>query len=263
MQVVFYAVLVMAALGALLGGLLAFSGKVFATKEDPRIEQVRDCLPGANCGACGYAGCDQYAAAIINQGVTISACPVGGSEVVEAIAQLLGVATEERDRYVAQVRCQGGRSVAKPRGVYTGAKDCRAAKLIGGTKLCEYGCMGLGNCVRVCPFDAIVITDDGIADVLADKCKACGRCVEACPQHIISMIPENQPVRIGCQAMERGKAVRDVCQVGCIGCGLCQKTCAYDAITITDYIPTIDYSKCVACGQCAEKCPTKAIIIES
>nr|WP_197714787.1 RnfABCDGE type electron transport complex subunit B [Maliibacterium massiliense] len=261
-KIILYSLLVLVGLGVVFGAVLAFAAKAFAVKSDPRVAKVREALPGANCGACGYSGCDAYANAIVEQGASVSLCPVGGAAVADKVAEVMGTGKEERARYVATVACRGGREQAKRKGVYDGAADCRAAMLVGGNKMCTYGCIGLGNCVRACPYDAIAINERGVADVSKEKCRACGLCVEACPKHIIALVPYDRVVQVGCRALERGRAVRDACSVGCIGCGLCAKTCPNDAITITDNIPVVDYKKCIGCGKCAEKCPTGAIYID-
>ncbi|MGI6005733.1 MAG: RnfABCDGE type electron transport complex subunit B [Christensenellales bacterium] len=262
MQVILYSLLVLGGLGVIFAAALGVAAKKFDDGVHPDVAAVNDALPGANCGACGFAGCENYAAAIVQEGASISRCPVGGASVMEAIAQILGVATEEREEFVAFVSCQGGHRNAKSRGDYEGPDNCRASTVCGGTKLCEYGCIGLGDCVRSCPYDAIIITDQGIAGVRTDKCRACGVCVAECPKGIISMVPKSRKLELSCSALAYGKQVSDACRVGCIACGICEKACPVDAIVVQGNIPHIDYAKCTTCGLCVKKCPTSALVMD-
>ncbi|MCK9221303.1 MAG: RnfABCDGE type electron transport complex subunit B [Limnochordia bacterium] len=254
----------MGILGTVFGFGLVWASQRFKVESDPRIDEIADAAPGANCGSCGFAGCRAYAEAVVEGRAEINACPVGGSAFVEKIASLLGKeATDIGPRKVAHVKCGGCNDKAKQRGDYDGALDCRAAVLkYGGPKECQYGCLGLGSCVKVCAFDAIHLTEVGLPEVDADTCTACGKCIQACPRSLLELVPVTSTVHVQCKSTEKGKVVRSVCEVGCIGCGLCVKACSFEAITVTDNLASIDYTKCTNCGQCALKCPTKAIIVQ-
>ncbi len=246
-------------LGGVLGLALAVAAKVFAVKIDERIPEVQDKLPGANCGGCGYAGCAALAEAIVKGEAKPSACVVGGESVAAEIAAIMGVESEASIRLRAQVMCSGTAEFAAKKYIYEGAPDCIAAsRLGGGDKLCPNGCIGLGTCVSICPFGAISI-ENGISAVDYTKCKGCGKCVEACPKHIIRLIPYDAQVWVGCMSVDKGSLTRSYCEVGCISCKLCEKTCESDAIHVHDFVASIDYTKCTQCGKCVEKCPRKII----
>lgn len=250
-------------LGGILGLALAFASKLFAVKTDERIPQIQEKLPGANCGGCGYAGCSALAEAIVKGEAKPSACVVGGSEVAEEIAKIMGVEVEAPIRLCAQVMCSGTAELARKKYIYAGAPDCIAAtKLGGGDKLCPNGCIGLGTCASICPFGAISL-ENGISAVDYTKCQGCGKCVEACPKHIIRLIPYDAKVWVGCMSVDKGAVTRSYCEVGCISCKLCEKTCESDAIHVTDFVASIDYTKCTQCGKCVEKCPRKIIWSDS
>ncbi len=254
-----YPVIVLGGLGLLFGIGLSLASKAFSVERDPRIDEVRKALPGANCGACGYPGCDGLASAIVAGEAPVDACNVGGAPVAEKIADIMGVNVTESVRYVATVLCQGDCNKAKEKYIYDGIMDCRAQNMLaGGSKSCSYGCLGYGTCKDVCEFDAIQIID-GIAVIDKDKCTACKRCISVCPKGIIELIPYEQEVIIKCKSRDPGKIVRNNCNIGCIGCGICAKNCPQEAIELENNLAKIDYEKCVNCGICAEKCPTKAI----
>ena len=254
----------MGTMGALFGAGLAWASRKFAVESDGRIDEVEECLPGANCGGCGYPGCRGFAEAIVTAGAPCDGCPVSSSAAASRIAEIMGVTIEESDeRLVALVHCGGGHEEAKNRADYIGIDDCRAAAIVGsGAKGCEYGCLGLASCVKACPFDAIAMGPNGLPVVDDAKCTACGRCVVACPRALISLVPSSKQVHVLCRSFGRGREVRDNCTVGCIGCKACERVCEDDAIHVTDFLAEIDYTKCTNCGACAAKCPTKAIIIE-
>lgn len=257
---VIYSVVVISGLGALFGLGLGFAGKKFAVAEDPSILMIREILPGANCGGCGFVGCDALAQAIASGEAKVNACPVGGAACAEKIAGVLGVQTEDVTPSVAFIKCSGDSSKASYRYDYFGLTDCRAASLLsgGGSKSCKYGCLGMGNCVRACKYGAISYVN-GIAVVNKEKCVSCGMCVKACPRKIIELVPADREVRVACNSNDAGKTVRENCSAGCLGCKLCEKACEHGAVHVDGMLSKIDYDKCVMCGECVAKCPTKVI----
>ncbi len=215
-------VIVLAGLGLGFGLLLALAAKAFHVETDPRIGQVEGVLPGANCGACGRPGCSAYAEAVVKGALPPGLCAPGGPAVAAKVAAVLGLDAGEFVPKVAVVRCKGGKRHAKNRSEYLGIPDCVAAELVnGGPKGCVYGCLGFGNCVKACSFDAMAMSDDGLPVVFEDKCTACGACVKACPRGILELIPRSQQVFLACVSQDRAKEVKDVCDVGCTGCKAC------------------------------------------
>ncbi|MBR7010959.1 MAG: RnfABCDGE type electron transport complex subunit B [Oscillospiraceae bacterium] len=250
---------VIGVIGVIVGAGLVFTGKKFRVIVDEKEAAVREVLPGNNCGACGYAGCDAMAAAIAQGEAPANGCPVGGSPVAEKIAAIMGVDAGSVVRKVAFVRCKGSCEVTKNQGNYIGVQDCAAAVRCGlALKDCDYGCLGLGSCVKACPNDAIVIRD-GVAVVNRNRCIGCGLCAKACPKGLIELVPETNLVMVQCSNKDRGPQVKAVCSAGCIGCMLCTRQCETGAITVTNNLAHIDYAACTQCGKCAEKCPAKVI----
>lgn len=258
------AIIVLSGLGIIFGIGLAFASRIFQVDVDPKIEQIEEILPGANCGACGYAGCAQYAEAIVKGDTDIGLCAPGGEETVKAIARIMGKKASKKERKIALIRCQsGGNNNTIYKYENRGIKSCQAAvQLDGGHNLCEYGCLGFNDCVKVCPFDAIEVDENNMRIVDTDKCTGCGNCVEACPRDLIELVPISKKVNILCMSHAAGKTAKQHCgnETACIGCTLCAKKCPVDAITMEDKLAVLDYSKCVVCGICAEACPTGAII---
>lgn len=246
--------------GLLIGILLGFAGKKLAVEVDEKEVDVRAALPGNNCGGCGYPGCDGLAAAIVKGEAPVNGCPVGGPPVAKAIGAIMGQEVEEGVRKVAFVKCAGTCEKTKEQFAYTGVEDCSMMAFIpgGGPKACSFGCLGYGNCVKACQFDAIHIID-GVAVVDSEKCKACGACVSKCPRHLIEMVPYSQKIKVNCSSKDKGKAVMNSCEIGCIGCKKCEKVCPSGAITVQDNVAVIDYEKCTNCGACREACPRKVI----
>lgn len=254
-----YPVLTIGGMGILFGIGLGYAGIKFKVEQDPKIPEVRDALPGANCGGCGYAGCDALAEAIVTGKAAVNACPVGGSAVGGKIAGIMGVEAVEGEKMTAFVKCSGDCEKANTKYEYKGIKDCAyESALAGGSKACSYGCLGDGNCVKVCQFGALSVVN-GIAVVDESKCMACGKCVEACPKHIIELIPANSKVRVHCSSKDMPKDVKSKCSVGCMGCTLCKRNCPNEAVEIENFLAKVNYEKCTQCGACTEKCPTKAI----
>lgn len=284
-----------AALGALFGGGLAFASKKFYVKVDPRVEEITEILPGANCGACGKpGGCTGFATALVVGEVDPAGCIPGGADVADKLASIMGVTVEAKEPMVAVVRCAGGHEEAKDKFRYFGIKTCKAAAQVsGGQKACQYGCLGFGDCVTACNFDAIHIGEKGLPVVDDEKCTGCGLCVKACPKNIMDLIPITAQIYLACSSQDRGKAVKEVCSVGCNGCGLCAKPkiTPSGAIKMDGFLPVVDYSvednlivakykcptnsfidkvkyrtrfnidsKCDSCGECVKVCPVKKCI---
>lgn len=257
-------VLIIGSLGLVFGLILAIASKLFEVKIDPRVEEILNVLPGANCGACGKAGCAGYAAMIVNGGEAVNKCAPGGPEVAAQIAQIMGLTAGAMQRKVAVIHCSsGGYENTKWKYSYDGVQTCRSANsLAGGPNACTWGCLGLNDCFRACPFDAISIDSNNMRVIDLEKCTACGACVEACPRDLIELVPLTCNVHVKCSSQEKGAQARAVCGSAhpCIGCGLCKKICPVDAITIENNLARIDYEKCINCGLCATVCPTKAIL---
>lgn len=248
--------------GVVIGVLLGIAGERFAVETDEREVAVRECLPGNNCGGCGYPGCDGLAAAIVKGEAAVNSCPVGGDACGNAIGAIMGVAGGESHTPVAAwVKCAGTCEAAKEQYDYVGPSSCRLAQNNpgGGAKACNYGCLGLGDCKDACPFQAIEIID-GIAVVDTEKCKACGKCVAQCPRHLIELAPVDAAAHVKCSSKDKGVDVKKVCQVGCIGCGLCARNCPSQAVSVENNVAHIDQEKCTHCGICKEKCPVKIIL---
>jgi len=263
------AVGILGGLGVVFGAVLAAASKVFYVETDPRLEKLNECLPGANCGGCGYAGCAAYAEAVLNGEAPIGKCAAGGNECAQAMAEIMGVEAGEVTRKVALVRCSGEKnydkdgnlvSGVKSKGNYEGFKDCIAASKVGGNGpiSCKYGCLGFGTCVKACKYDAISVVN-GVAKVNEDRCVGCLACAAVCPRNLIVAVEPNRNVVIACNSMAKGAVTTRGCTVGCIGCGLCKKICPEGAITVTNNLAVIDYSKCTNCGLCATVCPKHLI----
>jgi len=260
---------ILGGLGVIFGAVLAAASKVFYVETDPRLEKLNECLPGANCGGCGYAGCAGYAEAVLNGEAPIGKCAAGGNECAQAMAEIMGVEAQAVTRKVALVRCSGEKIYDKDgnlvRGVkskatYEGFKDCIAASKVGGNGpiSCKYGCLGFGTCVKACKYDAISVVN-GVAKVNEDRCVGCMACANVCPRQLIVPVEPHRNVVIACNSMAKGAVTTRSCTIGCIGCGLCKKICPEGAITVTNNLAVIDYSKCTNCGLCATVCPKHLI----
>ena len=236
--------------------VLGLVSHFFAVKEDETVKAVRACLPGVNCGACGYKGCDDYAAAVVQGEAKPNLCVPGAEATANELGAILGIEVEAPKDVVAFVHCNGTCDAALKKAEYVGIDSCRAASAIyGGPDACNYGCLGLGDCVRVCPADAICM-QDGIARVDTRRCLGCGLCRDTCPKHVISMVPQETKVVVMCNNKDKGADARKACTNACIGCKKCEKNCPENAIKVTDNLAKIDYDKCTGCGTCVSACPT-------
>lgn len=261
MSEILLAVAIVGVVGLFVGVFLGIASLKFKVEVDEREVKVLEALPGNNCGGCGYPGCSGLAAAIVKGEAPVNQCPVGGENVANAIAAIMGVEAGSSQKMTAFVACQGDCDKANVEYEYSGVKDCSMASFVpnGGPKSCTYGCLGYGNCVKVCQFDAISVKN-GIAVVDKDKCKACGKCIEACPRKLISFIPYDAKVAVSCKSLDKGPVAMKKCTTACIGCSLCAKNCPKEAITVENFNATIDQDKCIGCGVCVTKCPKKAIV---
>lgn len=259
-------VLVVSGLGALLALLLFVVAKQFKVEEDPRIDEVEKMLPGANCGGCGFPGCRGMSEALVkNDDISSLYCPVGGAECMKIVATYLGKAAAERAPMVAVVRCAGSCENRPKTNTFDGAHSCLvASSLYAGDTGCSFGCLGLGDCVAKCEFDALHINPaTGLPEVDEEKCTACGACVKACPKMIIELrkkAPKGRKIYVSCVNKAKGAVARKACKVACIGCGKCAKVCAHDAITVENNLAYIDSMKCKMCRKCVVECPTGAIV---
>jgi RnfABCDGE-type electron transport complex B subunit len=252
-------VVTMSALGLFFGVGLAYVLKIFGVKVDPTVALIITKLPGVNCGACGKAGCAAFAEALKKGEMTPSECVVSDDESRKIVAQILGIDYNPKVKTIATVLCNGG-SRAKDKYEYRGIRNCKAASLIfGGHKVCAFGCLGLGDCVDVCPFGAITMSEDDIPVVDAGKCTACGKCVSVCPKKLFEITPFDKHYYVKCSSKDPGAVVMKACSAGCIACRKCEKACPPAAIKVENNLAKIDYRKCQNTGKCFEVCPTKVI----
>ncbi len=255
------AAVIIGAIGIVIGVLLGIASEKFKVEVDEKEILVRAELPGNNCGGCGFPGCDGLAAAIAAGTAAVNACPVGGPDVANKIAAIMGVEGGSADKKVAFVKCKGTCDKTRVQYNYFGIDDCSKVAVVpgAGEKACTYGCMGYGSCVKACAFDAIHVID-GVAVVDKEKCVSCGKCVAACPNNLIELVPYSAKHLVQCSSHDKGKDVKAKCDAGCIACTLCIKQCEFDAIHMDNNVAVIDYSKCTNCGKCAAKCPAKVIL---
>ncbi len=251
---------VLLALGVIFGVILSLADKKFFVPTDERVQQVRCCLGGANCGACGFAGCDAFAESVVEGNAKIDGCPPGGSEAAQAIGKIMGIEAPIGEKKVAKAMCRGTCDHAKSRYEYDEYTSCSlAVTLAGGPKECRFSCVGLGDCVKVCSFGGIRI-EDGVAKVDTSLCTACGMCVNVCPRDILQLVPDIPDCAVVlCRNGDVGKAARAVCDQACFACGKCTRVCEHNAIILQNGIATIDYEACVRCGKCVEACPAHCI----
>ncbi len=266
LHLIVWGVVVLTLIGVFFGISLATAARKFFVPSNPLVDEVRDQLPSANCGACGFAGCQSYAEAVVeNPNVKTTLCIPGGADVAQRVAELTGKALGEIKELVAVLRCHGTTAVARNQAEYIGIQTCSAAILtFGGPKACKNGCLGLGDCERICQFDAIAIGKEGITVVDYDKCTGCGMCVSICPKGILELYPKNHRVELSCVAKNKASVVREVCLVGCITCRRCVSKCPAGAIEWTGTTIKIDHEKCIAYGPdckeiCVDICPTSVL----
>lgn len=251
--------LLLSALAVIFTVLILVVHKFCAVSEDPLIGEVQDKLSGANCGGCGFAGCSDFAKAVVEGRADVSSCAATSKENKATIAKLLGKEVVDEEPKIAVVRCAGETDKTNKKFTYIGNKSCEAlACYFGGDKTCSFACLGGGSCEKACKFDSVHV-ENGVAKTDKDTCTACGACAKACPKHVIDLIPKSAPVYVACSSKCKGKDVMDGCKVGCIGCGLCAKNCPSAAIQMVDNLPVIDYAKCTGCKTCVLKCPRKII----
>ena len=253
------ALAIVGSIGLLAGIILAVASHLFHVKEDEKKLKLRECLPGINCGACGYKGCDDYAEAMANGTAKPNLCIPGAADVSHGLAEILGVEAEQPKQLVAFVHCNGNCEATTKKAVYDGVQTCKAAAMVyGGPDACSYGCMGYGDCAAACPSNAICIKD-GIAHVDASFCVGCGLCTTVCPKKIITLIPQETVAAVMCSSHDKGADAKKACQSACIGCKKCEKVCPTKAIQVNNNLATIDYDQCIKCRVCVEECPTHCL----
>ena len=261
MNSILLAIAIIGGTGLIGGVLLAVISHFCDTGEtNERLAEIRDALPGANCGACGYAGCDSYAEAVENGSAEANLCAPGGKDTALKLSEILGVEIELTPK-VARVNCNGCTHNVQTKYNYTGMQSCKAAAaLAGGMKSCNFACLGLGDCQNVCEFGAISIKD-GVAVVDESLCGGCGLCAKTCPKQVISIVTKKSAAVIPCNNKEKGGVARKNCKTACIGCSACVRACEFGAVSVENFLATIDADKCTACGKCVAACPQKIIII--
>lgn len=265
-SVILYTIISLTAIGIVAAVVIYFVSKKFAVQEDERIGKVEQVLPSTNCGGCGQPGCHAFAKAVVEANdLSVLHCPVGGNAVMKQVAEILGIQAVERDPYIAIVRCSGSFEYRKKTNIYDGTSSCKvAAALYSGDTGCAYGCLGMGDCVEVCDFEAMYMDEKtGLPVVMEDKCTACNACVKECPKEILELWPKgkkNQRIYVACLNEEKGSTARKECAVACSGCSKCLEACRYDAITMKKNLAHIDFEKCKLCMECVDTCDVHNII---
>ncbi len=254
---------IVTAIGLVCAVVLVLAANFFAVESDQTVSQIRECLPGANCGACGYAGCDGYAEALAaDKSVSSNLCVPGGDSTAKNIADILGVEAQDVIEMVAVVHCLGDCEHTSNKMDYVGVQSCKAAaSMYGGMGKCDFGCLGLGDCLAVCPNDAICF-QNGVAHINPQSCVGCGLCTRACPHHLISLVDATKNVFVTCNNTEKGAVAKAKCSNACIGCKKCEKACPQNAASVLDNLARIDYSKCSNCTLCAQACPVGCIVVK-
>jgi len=263
MNPIILAVIIVGVIGVIAGVGLSIASVALEVPVDEKVEKAREALPGANCGGCGYSGCDAYAEAVAEGRAETTLCAPGGADTAKALAEITG-GSGEFVKKVAYVLCNGGCENTTKKYEYRGVGTCATVNaLIGGDNSCSFGCLGRGDCVSACDEKGVFINENGIAEIDSSSCIGCGKCSRACPRGIIKLLPEKEKqVVVKCNNKDKGAIARKVCKVACIGCGICLKNCESEAITLDKNLATIDPAKCTGCGKCMEKCPQKCIVIE-
>lgn len=250
--------------GLVLGLGLSYASKKFHVDIDKRIEAILEVLPGTNCGACGYIGCEDAASAIASGESGAATCIAGGHEVAEHVAAIMGIEKGEvAAPKIAVLQCGAGRQKVKARYDFSLFDDCAEAHMVaGGPSLCGYGCLGYGTCVRACPFDAMYMGDDDLPKIIIEKCTGCGVCNQVCPRNLLPLVDLDAPLFVACKSLDKGKDVRSYCKVGCIACKICEKACGEGSFKVVDNLAIVDYEKHDEChnSECIEKCPTRCIL---
>jgi Na+-translocating ferredoxin:NAD+ oxidoreductase subunit B len=261
--IILSSVVILLVLGLLFGWMLGVFSNVFYVKENPLVEKIKDVLPQANCGACGFSGCSSFAEALANGDAPINGCVAGGQETIDALAPILGISqSSTQTRYVAVILCKGGQEEALINADAKGASSCLMAHYLRlDDKVCHFGCLGFGDCVKSCPFGALTMGDNGLPIVHMNLCTGCGICVEKCPRDIIKLFSDTKRVLCLCSNRDTGSYVRKACKVGCISCGLCAKKCPEKAIVFKNNLPVIDIEKCTLCGICVTICPVHSLTL--
>ncbi|NNF83410.1 MAG: Fe-S cluster domain-containing protein [Flavobacteriaceae bacterium] len=266
MYSILYSAILLASVGTVAAVVLFLVSKRFYVYENPLIEEVEDILPAANCGGCGSPGCKAFAEKLVNsEDISDLFCPVGGNDVMKQVSQVIGKEVAEQDPTVAVLLCQGSCEVRPKTSLFEGPSSCAISSLVyGGETDCQYGCLGFGDCVDVCDFDAMYMNEEtGLPVIITDKCTSCGACVKACPRDIIEMRPRRKrdlKIFVGCLNQDKAGIARKACSVACIGCSKCEDICPKDAVIMTDNLAYIDPAVCTLCRKCVEVCPTDSII---
>lgn len=265
MDGIILAVIVVSVIGVIAGIGLSIASVVMEVPQDEKMLAAREVLPGANCGGCGYSGCDAYAEAVAKGEAHTNLCAPGGADTVAALSEIMGVEAGGFIEKTAYVRCNGGCENTTKRFQYRGVESCAAVNgFLGGDNSCTFGCLGLGDCAKACTNGGITIGANGVAVANPELCNGCGSCVNTCPRDIIDLIPKApRHMEVNCSNTDKGAAANKACKVACIGCGLCVKQCEFAAIKVENNLAHIDYAKCTLCGKCAEKCPKKCIELVS
>ncbi|MBQ7810909.1 MAG: RnfABCDGE type electron transport complex subunit B [Clostridia bacterium] len=253
------AILIVSGIGLVIGIALAIASIVLAVPTDEKVEAVKAELPGANCGGCGFSGCESYAKAIAAGEAEVNLCPVGGKDVAMKLGEIMGVEVGDVEQKVAVVRCMGSKDNTERRFNYQGSHNCRSAtNLVGNLSSCVYGCIGLGDCLKVCPYGGIEVCN-GVARIITENCRGCGMCAKACPKNLIALVPLKEQALVRCQNFHKGALTRKDCNVGCIGCMKCVKVCEAGAVEVKNFNAVVDPKKCTSCGKCLEACPRGCI----
>lgn len=259
MNQIIFPVMLVSGIGLIAGLILAIASAIMAVPNDEITEKIKDVLPGANCGACGFSGCEGYAKALSSGSAKTGLCAPGGSKTAESISKILGVKSEKIEYKTALVKCSGTYDNTRNKMIYQGIESCKAAaKLYGGASSCSYGCLGLGDCVKSCKYGAITICN-GVAIIDPKKCKGCSMCITSCPKGLIKFVPLKMQSVVRCSNRDKGAKTKKACDVGCIGCMRCTKVCEFDAIKVENHVAMINPYKCTGCGKCIEICPQECI----